>query len=275
MTRLRRAVPRRTEDLYRRFRRHRDYHFIVYASPRTGSTSLSLALNGYLGIRCAVEPFSADSGGNVRDRVCDLPSLEREVGHLWHRYNGLKHIWKPNGFPFEGQPELNDYLLTAATDRVVLLNRRNALQRIVSWQIAAQADVFHVWKETDRTRLLSHRFQPLDKTVIEKQLVHERDAIAAVKGRLDEVGRPYMMLWYEDLFGDGSREQVLSSFRDVTAFITGRPFRPKCLKRSVLNLLDSANPQMKVNSLQTYELVPNIREIEDQLGCDETGYLFR
>ncbi|MBC5801669.1 MAG: hypothetical protein GIX03_01370 [Candidatus Eremiobacteraeota bacterium] len=275
MTRLRGAARRRTEELYRRYRRHRDYRFILYASPRTCSTSLSLALNGYLGIRCAIEPFSADSGGNVRDRVCDLPSLKREVARLWCRYNGLKHIWKPNGFPFEGQPGLNDYLLTAATDRVVLLNRRNALQRIVSWQIAAQADVFHVWKDADRTRLLSHRFQPLDKNVIEKQLINEREAVAAVQGRLDELGRPYKMLWYEDLFGNGSRERMLNTLGNVIAFITGRPFQPKLLKKSVLELLDSTNPQMKVNSLQTYELVPNIREIEDQLGCDETGYLFR
>jgi len=38
-----------------------------------------------------------------------------------------------------------------------------------------------------------------------------------------------------------------------------------------LNILDPTNPKMKVNSSATYELVPNIRDIDNELGCEETG----
>jgi len=125
------------------------------------------------------------------------------------------------------------------------------------------------------SELLGHRFQPLDKSAIKAQLVCEREAVADVKRRLDDVGLPYKMLWYEEFFGAESREDTLSALGDVIAFIEGRPFQQELLKEGALNILDSADPQMKVNSLATYELVPNIHDIEDELGCEDTGYLFR
>ncbi len=147
-----------------------------------------------------MEPFSADWGGNVRARVSGLPSLKREIARLWRRYNGFKHVWEPGGFPFDGQPEFNDYILTQAADRVVVLNRRNVLRRIVSWHISDQVNVFHLWQDGDRAKLLNHDFRPLDKNAIRTQLAHERETFASVRQRLDEAGSSYKIVWYEDIF---------------------------------------------------------------------------
>lgn len=275
MLRIERSARARAGARYRRLRRHRNYRFLIYASPRTGSTSLAQALNGYLGIQSAMEPFSADWSGNVRDQVRDLQSLKREVERLWRRYNGFKHVWEPNGFPFEGRPEFNDYLLTQATDCVILLNRRNVLRRIVSWHIADQAGVFHLWRDEDRVKLLNHRFEPLDINAIRKQLAREREASAAVERQLDEARVAYKMLWYEDLFRVESEDRKRSALGEVIAFITGRPFKPTLLKHRALRAMDPANAQTNVNSAVTYEAVPNIHEIENELGCAQTGFLFR
>ncbi len=113
MAHLERVARGRVGERYRRLRRHRNYRFLIYASARTGSSSLGQALNNYLGIQCAMEPFNPDWPGNVRERVSDLPSLKREVRRLWRCHNGFKHVWHPNGFPFKGQPEFNDYLHNA------------------------------------------------------------------------------------------------------------------------------------------------------------------
>lgn len=275
MARLEGTARRHAGPAYRRFRRHRNYRFLIYAPPRTGSSSLAQALNGYLGIQCAMEPFNSDWRGNVRERVSDLPSLKREIRRLWRRYNGFKHIWHQNGFPFKGQPEFNDYLLTGAADRVVLLNRRNVLRRIVSDQIAHQAGVFHLWKDEDRVKRLAHRFQPLDINAIKEQLTSERDAIVTVERRLGDAGIPYKRLWYEDLFRADTDDPKHEALGDVIAFITGRPFQPALLSPHSLTTINPANAQTNVNSAAAYEAVPNIHEIENELGCAQTGFLFR
>lgn len=274
MTGVERALRHRIGPRYRRFRRDRDYRFLVYASARTGSSSLAQAVNDYLGIQCALEPFNKDWGGNVRDRVSDRSSLQREMARLWRRYNGFKHVWEPNGLPFQGQPDLNDYILTEATDRVILLNRKNALRRIVSWHISNQAKVFHVGGDEDRVRLLNHSFSPLDKDAIKEQLRRELGAFAAVTRRLDEVGLPYRSLWYEELFCAESPEQRLGTLENVIEFITGRRFRRRDLKSRALEILSPGTAQT-VNSAETYELVPGIHEIENELGSAQTGYLFQ
>ncbi len=275
MSRLERAARGKAGARYGRFRRHRDYRFLIYAALRTGSSSLGQALNGYLGIQCAMEPFNPGWGGDARGRVSDLPSLEREVQRLWRRYSGFKHVWDPNGFPFKGQPEFNDYLLTGAAARVILLNRRNVLRRIVSNHIAGQAGVFHLSKDADRVRRSNYRFGPLDISATKEQLAREREAIANVKRRLDETGVPYKMLWYEELFRADSDDQKRGTLGDIIAFITGRPFQATFLKSHALANMDPANAQTNVNSANTYEAVPNIHEIENELGCAETGFLFR
>jgi len=36
------------------------------------------------------------------------------------------------------------------------------------------------------------------------------------------------------------------------------------------------NPEKaRINSHETYRLIPNIDDVEDELGCDETGWLFK
>jgi len=149
------------------------------------------------------------------------------------------------------------------------------LRRIASDHIAHQAGVFHLWKDEDRVKRLKHHFQPLDINVIREQIVREREVIATLERRLDEAGVPCKWLWYEDLFRADPDNLKRNTLGDVIAFITGRPFVPALLRPRALTIIDPANAQMNVNSGTTYEAVPNIHEIENELGCAETGFLFR
>ncbi len=256
----------------RSLRRPKGLHFIVYASARTGSTSLRLALDCYRGIYCANEPFNEDVPGNVRGRISDLASLKRETERLWRHYNGIKHIWQPDRSRFS-DPAMEDYLLTAAAERIVFLNRRNLLQRIVSTQMSEQNRVWQMWGEQSRGKIMAHHYEPLDKAALRTELQAEREASMRVRQRLQQSGRPYMDLWYEDLFGSQSREQKLHALGGVFAFVTGRPFQRALLRPNASKLLDADTN--KVNSPQTYRLVPAIDEIEDEFGSEETGFLFR
>jgi len=265
--RFRRALTRRFNA------RFRPYRFLIYALPRSGSTSLVKVLNAYAGIECANEPFNLAVYPDVRDRVTDLPSLQHEFAWLWRRFNGFKHICEFRGWPFADQPLLEDYIVTSAPKTVILLHRRNLLRRIVSHEISGQSQIWHVNRGDERAKLLEHPFKPLDRTAIRQRLEEERRAFADVQRRLDKGRVRYRIISYEELFGDASEEQRIAVLREIIAFITRVSFNPKRLRQDALRIMD---PQKsRVNSAETYELVPSIHEIEDEFGCDETGYLFR
>lgn len=267
MRRYRRALGRRFNA------RLKPYRFLIYAGGRSGSNSLVKILNCYAGIDCADEPFNADHHGNVRDRVTDLPSLRREIARLWRLFNGFKHVWHVSGWPFDGQPLLNDYIVTQAAATVILLHRKNLLQRIVSGDIGYQSQVWHVEDDGDRSKLLNHPFRPLDRTTIRERLGEERRAFTDVQRRLDQLRVPYKTVSYEELFSGASEEQKLSIIGELIAFITKVPFQRQRLGDRALQVMDPAHTRL--NSAQTYELVPQIHEIEEEFGCEETGYLFR
>lgn len=264
----RRAL-RRIDEGYRSYRRDKGYRFLIYASARTGSTSLRQALDCYAGICTAPdEPFNAY---HLAGKATDFPSLRREVDRLWRHYNGFKHVLRSDRSTFQ-ENSIDDYLLTLAACRVVLLSRRNTLQRIVSLLMGEQT---HIWqlRRNNRGGVLDHRYEPLDKAEIRRELADERAASVSVKRRLDESGLPYMTLWYEDIFGSESVEQRVIALGEVIAFVTGRSFRRSSLHRDALRILDPV--KTRVNSADTYERVPGIQEVEKEFGSDETGYLFR
>ncbi len=199
--------------------------------------------------------------------------MRYEISQLWHLRNGFKHVWGLDGWPFAGQPEFNDYVLTRAPKTVVLLHRRNLLQRIVSDDISHQSNLWHVERGEERAQLSNHSFEPLDKAAIRRRLEVERHAFSDVQKRLDQARVPYKIVSYEELFGDGSESENLSVLGEVIGFITKRPFRRERLAHKALDIMDPT--KSRLNSIETYEHVPLIHEIEEQFGCAETGYLFR
>ena len=79
---------------------------------------------------------------------------------------------------------------------------------------------------------------------------------------------------YEDLFNpDLPLASKLKRLDDVFDFLEVERFiQPKALQK-IEELLDTGI--RKLNSPLTYELIPNIREIEERFGNPENGYLFQ
>ncbi len=190
---------------------------------------------------------------------------------LWRRHNGFKHVWDVDGWPFVGQPLFNDYILTTAASTVILLYRKNLLQRIVSDEMSHQSKLWHVKRTEDRAKLVEHAFKALDRAAIRTRLVSEHQAFTDVQKRLDEARVQYKIVSYEDLFM-GSEAQNLSTLAELIVLITKQRYRPKNLDRRALNIMDPA--LRRLNSSETYRLVPKIHEIDDEFGCKETGFLF-
>ena len=135
--------------------------FLIFALPRSGSTSLAHALNCHPDIRCCLEPFNTTRTDiPVPARVEDRETLEERLARIREEYNGIKHVYVPAGWPFPEGSTLNGYLLRRPGHRVILLHRRNLLQQIVSNEMAIQSQVFREDRGEYHARIGEVRFRP-------------------------------------------------------------------------------------------------------------------
>jgi hypothetical protein len=249
--------------------------FILFSLARSGSTTLLHLLNCHRDIRCINEPFNPSNfGGRYFRQVSDIVSLNDALDEIWRSFNGIKHVWHASGWPFTHRPQFNQHLLLGSRARVLLLNRRNILRRVVSSQISEQTKVWSFADESEREQVHSFEFRPLDVEWLKWQLEFEMEAIAAQKRLLDSGGVSYIELWYEDMYETATdwRRQV-DKVNEIIAFVGGCAVTDKDAVAKMRDLLNPRNT--KLNTHSTYRRIPGIEEIEEQFGSDETGWLFQ
>jgi len=251
--------------------------FVVFSIARSGGTTLMHLLNCHPDIRCINEPFNPGNvDGRYYERVKDLGSLDEALEEIWRDYNGIKHAWDPTGWPFSWKPYFNEHLLLKPDQKVLLLNRRNILKRIVSSRISEQAQIWTLGDKSDKARLLEFQFEPINTAYVNLKwhLEYEREIIAQQKQLLVERRADFTELWYEDLY-ETSRtvEEKLDRLNEMLAFLGRERITDQGTLSRVAWLFDPANT--KLNSIDTYRRIPGIDVVERQFGSDETGWLFK
>lgn len=254
------------------FRRHHTEPFVVLALGRTGSTTLRRVLTCHPAVSCLHEPFNPDRRRR-RGPVTDGTALRRELQKLRTRAGGFKHVWDPDGWPFPSGSALNRELATEPGQRILFLNRRNVLRRLVSIQLSAQAKAWTV-DDADRATLRDFPFAPLDRVTLGRLLSRELDTIAGLRRAITASGNPCLDLWYEDLFDPALPVDVQAAKLDeIFAFLGIDPRLSPTERARVWALLRPAGGPL--NSDATYRRVPGIDDVEAQFGSDATGHLFR
>lgn len=207
------------------------------------------------------------------ERVTDRESLHSALSVIFETYNGIKHATHPSGWPFP-RCDLNYDLLRLDDCYVILLTRCNDLERAVSDEIAHQAGIWHFWNEADRAAMRTCAFEPLEVDKLRSVLARDAEFLSACRRQLCIGGTPYLELTYESLYGSGlTREEQLSVLDGVVAFL-GLPALGQGGRHGrVLELLQPSTTGSDSRSL--YRRIPNIDEIEAELGSDETGWLFK
>lgn len=244
----------------------------MLALGRTGSTTLRHVLDCHPALGCLHEPFNPDRRGS-RGRITDGTTLRRELRELRVRACGFKHVWDPDGWPFPSGSALNRVLATEPGQRILFLNRRNVLRRLVSVQMSAQAKAWTV-DDADRATIREFPFAPLDRGALGRLLSRELDTIAAFRRAITASGNPCLDLWYEDLFDPALSVDVQAAKIDEIFGFLGIDARPSPTERArMCALLRPARGP--VNSDASYRRVPGIDDVEAQFGSDATGYLFR
>ena len=246
--------------------------FILFSLGRCGSTTLEHLLNCHPDIRCIHEPFNKDSP-DARP-VEDAETLDSILEVVWANYNGIKHVYSPMGWPFPPRSTLNRYLVLRPGQRVVLLHRRNLLQQVVSTEIAKQSRIFEADRAEYRRTIEDFRFEPITDRRIEYMLMIWRRDLKYYRREFARKEIPFMNLTYEELFGvDRKIEKRRETLRRVFQFLGRDPAAEGIDQGRIDSLLDPS--RLKVNSAETYRLVPGIERIERRFGSRRNGWLFK
>ena len=242
--------------------------FLIFAFPRTGSSTLRWLLESHPAISCKGEPFNTGRGIknyqiNYREKVQDLESLKRVLGVIYNKHNGIKHIEKQ--LPFE----LNKYLLLHPNIKIIFLFRENFLQREISYFISSESGHYG----RDRSKVLAHKYKNMNINSIKKSINSNKANVEKYKKILTENNKEFFEVTYEELFGLKLTEEKLRKLNAIFSFLGYDEIKDETILEKMKTLLDPLNS--KLNSEETYRLIPNIYEVERELGSPENGYLFK
>lgn len=249
--------------------------FLVFCLPRTGSNTLMGVLNCHPDVRCCHEPFSTTRRDiPVHDPIVETREmLDARLERLWAEYDGIKHVFIPSGWPFPLKSTLNRDLLLRPGHRVILLHRKNLLQQFVSNEMAIQSRVFQAERSVYRSRIGEFRFRPIEDRRLGRRLRRWRDEIEWCRRELSRSGKPTLELTYEELFAPAvSVEEKWNILDRIFGFLDRDPGAEGLDRPRIAGLIDP--DRSKINSAETYRLVPGIQEIERRFG-DTYGSLFR
>jgi hypothetical protein len=155
-----------------------DIRIILFAHPRSGSSSLYEILQLHPDLHILEEPFNehfTDWGAankNYRALVHDIPSLDAQLAEIIAEYNGVKVL------DYQLPDDLAVHLLQRSDCKIIFLRRRNILQSVVSVLIAEQTQVWKKWEMTRPLEDYYRHLRSLDISDIQRR-------IRALKAHLD------------------------------------------------------------------------------------------
>jgi hypothetical protein len=194
----------------------------------------------------------------------------------------VKHVWHPSGFPFIESDSsyaftetvsLNEYLLSKF-DFVVFLKRRNILKRLVSSLMSMQSGIWDSYTTEIFKKPEEFVYAPLDTGVIEWHLEHESVYVDYFRNFLKANNIKRFEIFQEDIFTNSlSVEEKFEKFFEMSDFLE----LPRNYNYDQMMVLtDYLSPiKHKQNSVESYNKVPNIKEIDEKYGSDETGWIFK
>jgi hypothetical protein len=245
-----------------------DERLIIFAQARSGSSSLREALMLHPRLVILAEPFHPNhvlwrsEHRDYRRRITDTASLDSVLAEIFAEFDGLKTL------AHELPTDLTEHMLLAPKRKVVFVRRRNILKAVVSSLVAQQSGL---WQRRDATKgVLAYyqRLRPLSVSQTRAEVEQTRQMLGHYGQLLSRLPEGSCLeVVYEDLFLTPPAERE-ARFDAVLAFLQLEAVST----RKVQRFLDPARAQL--NSEETYALVPNLRELDDALGNDETGRLF-
>lgn len=245
-----------------------DERVILFAHPRSGSSSLYEILQAHPALDILEEPFNekfsswALGNKNYRDLVTDVSSFDEQLAEIFEHRNGVKVL------DYQLVDDLNFHLLRRADCRIVFLRRMNVLQSAVSAEIAEQTQLWKMW---DTTKPLDEYYRDLAPLSIDAvryrvdALQRHMDVLEAVVDALP--GDRAIKLTYEALYF-GEMAARVARIDAVWDWLELPRLQPSAYEYYL-------GDRVKMNAERMYAYLPNDREIDAACGSDETGWLYQ
>jgi hypothetical protein len=231
-------------------------------------------LNLHKDINCLVEPFHPRRyNGHFNRMALQESSVESALNLIWHRWNGIKHVWEaPSGWPFVQNSTLNEGIPLSCR-QVLILERRNLLRRFVSNAICKQLRFWIGTREEFHARLESVQLLELNATEVLQGMKADKASVAKRVKFVQKHGIPMMHLFYEDIFSeDVTADAQLKILNNVLAFLGYNEIDDNEFRETWFALLDNKSNQWA--SSDVYRMIPGIDRLESEVGSDEMGWLF-
>ena len=245
-----------------------DLRVVLFAHPRSGSSSLYQILQLHPELNILEEPFNENfirwdpDNKNYRDLIHDIPSLDEQLMEIFAEYNGIKVL------DYQLSDELAVHLLQRRDCRIIFLRRKNLLQSVVSVLIATQTRVWKKWEMIKPLEDYYRGLQPLDVHEIQRSVNSLKQHLDFFESVIDELaaGRA-IKLTYEDLYfaNPVNRNTQIAAIWDFLGIAHLRS------EQMQYYLQPEA---VKINSNMTYAFLPKAHEIQQFCGNDATGWLY-
>ena len=143
--------------------------------------------------------------------------------------------------------------------------------------MSKQTQTWSSFTETERERARNFDFTPLPAAKVEHELNVGAAGLLALRKSLPEDPAKVLELWYEDLYReDLALPERLVRLGRVRAFLAGREESDSeenadTAPLAAAELLDPE--RWRLNSADTYRLLPNVNQLEHLFGSDAFGWL--
>lgn len=244
------------------------HRLVLFAHARSGSSSLYQILQSHPQLHILEEPFNEGftdwhpDAPNYLELITDTLSLDEQLEHIFQSYNGIKVL------NYQLPEPLYIHMLQRPDLKVIFLYRRNLLQSIVSGMLAEQSSIWKKWEMERPIQDYYEHLAPLSISDIRKHIGWLQEGLAfygQVISALPQDKR--LILVYEDVYF-GMPDERAAWLGRIWQFLNLDPVESSAVQQYL-------DPHFaKINSHETYQFIPNVDEINQQLGNDVTGSLF-
>lgn len=244
---------------------------LLFSLPACGSDALRDVLSAHPDLRCFREPFNPEVPDPTGRRTASptLAQVDAVLDGVWTDSPAIEHVWDPSGWPFPKHSPHNGHVLLRGT-RVLLLSRRNLLRLAVEHAAASQQR-----PGPDSAAEIGNGIgegRGLDIARIRWHLNQIPPSLRTHRRALYVRNRPVLDLMFEDLFGPALETDVRRSALERIYTFFGCGIEDDTVDQARIDDWLAADPPGIPD--ERLRDLPDIEDVEQQLGSDETGWLF-
>jgi LPS sulfotransferase NodH len=234
--------------------------FVIFATARSGSTSLAKVLAESKDVKMAMEPFHESfSKWNPKERdystfIKDEKSMGTAIEEIFKKHTAIKVLQYqfPEPIYFE--------LLKRKDLKILFLKRRNNALARISGLIAEQTSI---WQKSDTKKVdpeVFNNLKSLDINELKKRIAYVEEQVQMYKKFLEDKRKgDYLDLFYEDLYSE-SIDKNVKTITEICMFLEISPPPLKAIKKYML----PSEAQISYNNL--YKKVPNYNELAKEFN---------